>query len=500
MAKIPVIINVKEKGAKRAEKNIRGLSGSLKGMASNALLAGGAFLGAGALVAGIKAATAAAAEQQLSEKKLEAAFGKNIDGLKEYAKALQEQTMFGDEAILTAQAMLGSFIKDEEQMKLATKATLDLAAAKGMDLNAAADLVGKSFGSSTNALTRYGVEAEGAAGSTERLESLTANVAKLFGGQAEAQAQTFAGTMTQTKNALGDLAEVIGSAMTPAIGRMASRIKVAAEFWGDFLDTGKENKDESEKLTGELGKLNTQIKSQQERIELLKQAYMDGEISFHKFRDTTRMIDERIDSLNEKFKSQEEIIRNSPMHEVGLFDGYLDGLKKVEVQTKSIDEINERIDANKKIQVANDTKNAALSGKTASDSMKQVVRAETMEAVSGQISSIFKNVPYPLNLLLAAAAGGTTAALMDKALSQVPQFATGGDFVTSGPQMIMVGDNPSGRERVQVTPLGGDPNINGPQGSSINVTISGNVMSKDYVEGELADAIKEATRRGVAFS
>ena len=74
MAKIPVIINVKEKGAKRAEKNIRGLSGSLKGMASNALLAGGAFLGAGALVAGIKAATAAAAEQELSEKKLEASF------------------------------------------------------------------------------------------------------------------------------------------------------------------------------------------------------------------------------------------------------------------------------------------------------------------------------------------------------------------------------------------------------------------------------------------
>lgn len=36
--------------------------------------------------------------------------------------------------------------------------------------------------------------------------------------------------------------------------------------------------------------------------------------------------------------------------------------------------------------------------------------------------------------------------------SQVPSFAQGGDFVTSGPEMIMVGDNPSGRERVTVTP------------------------------------------------
>jgi len=42
-------------------------------------------------------------------------------------------------------------------------------------------------------------------------------------------------------------------------------------------------------------------------------------------------------------------------------------------------------------------------------------------------------------------------------------FATGGDFVTNGPQAIMVGDNPGGREHVTVTPES-SPNINGPQG------------------------------------
>ena len=37
-------------------------------------------------------------------------------------------------------------------------------------------------------------------------------------------------------------------------------------------------------------------------------------------------------------------------------------------------------------------------------------------------------------------------------LGSVPAFATGGDFITSGPQLIKVGDNPSGRERVTITP------------------------------------------------
>ena len=72
----------------------------------------------------------------------------------------------------------------------------------------------------------------------------------------------------------------------------------------------------------------------------------------------------------------------------------------------------------------------------------------------------------------------------------------GADFVTSGPQMMMVGDNPSGMERVQVTPLGGDPNIEGPQGSSITVNVSGNVMTEEFTESQILPALKEALRRG----
>ena len=105
-----------------------------------------------------------------------------------------------------------------------------------------------------------------------------------------------------------------------------------------------------------------------------------------------------------------------------------------------------------------------------------------------------KALPFPLSLVAAAGA----EALVSKAFkaAKVQEFATGGDFITDGPQMIMVGDTPRGQERVQVTPLGGDPNINGPQGSNITLNVSGNVMTQDFVENQLLDSIKESLRLG----
>ena len=113
-----------------------------------------------------------------------------------------------------------------------------------------------------------------------------------------------------------------------------------------------------------------------------------------------------------------------------------------------------------------------------------------------------KDYGWPASLPVMAMIGtiGALQTAAAVAANPIPKFAQGGDFVTAGPQNIMVGDNPGGRERVQVTPLS-SPNIAGPQGggSPITVNVSGNVMSQDYVEGELAEQIKEAIRRGNDF-
>ena len=62
-------------------------------------------------------------------------------------------------------------------------------------------------------------------------------------------------------------------------------------------------------------------------------------------------------------------------------------------------------------------------------------------------------------------------AQVGKIMSTEYKAALGADFTTSGPTRLLVGDNPGGRERVQVTPLS-SPNINGPQGQSINADMS----------------------------
>lgn len=157
-------------------------------------------------------------KQEQAERTLSQAIGGTSTRLLEYASALQQKTSFGDEDIIQVQATLAQYTNEEEKLKDLTGAVLDFATAKGMDLNSASELVGKSIGSSTNALSRYGITIQGAVGSQERFNSAMKGLTKEgIAGQAEAQTQTFTGRMQQAKNLFGDVAELIGQQFVPAI-------------------------------------------------------------------------------------------------------------------------------------------------------------------------------------------------------------------------------------------------------------------------------------------
>ena len=230
-----LLIKIGIKGDKKAQGALKKTEGSMKSLGSAAMKVGGVFFAAKGLISGFSSIIRLAGEQEQAEKKLEVALGKTSKALLDHASALQKMTAFGDEAIIGVQASLAAFIKDEEQIKKATEATLDMAVAMGMDLKAAGDLVAKTLGSSTNAMSRYGIQVEGAVGSTERLESLTNNVATLFGGQASAQAETMTGKIEQMKNSMGDAAETLGEVFSPAIIGSANLIKESAENLKDFI-------------------------------------------------------------------------------------------------------------------------------------------------------------------------------------------------------------------------------------------------------------------------
>tara|TARA_Y100000590_G_scaffold466960_1_gene644063 strand:- start:118 stop:2322 length:2205 start_codon:yes stop_codon:yes gene_type:complete len=175
-------------------------------------------------------------EQEKSERKLQQALGQTSVALHEYASALQQKTVYGDEDIINVQAQIAMFIKDENQIKKVTKATLDLAAAKGMDLKSAGDLMSKSIGSSTNALSRYGIQIDNSLRGSARLNAIVGETNKLFEGQAEAQGDTFGGSMAKASNALGDMAETLGESLAPLMAYFAEIIAVAATNLRDMFE------------------------------------------------------------------------------------------------------------------------------------------------------------------------------------------------------------------------------------------------------------------------
>ena len=137
----------------------------------------------------------------------------------EYANSLQKLTTYTDEAILSVETMLTRFGVEGPMLDKLTKATLDLAAAKGMDLSSAADLVAKSVGSSTNALARYGITIEGDVGSTERMQQAVDNISRLFGGAAAANASTLEGKIKQLANQFDDFKEKLGASLLPILSK-----------------------------------------------------------------------------------------------------------------------------------------------------------------------------------------------------------------------------------------------------------------------------------------
>jgi hypothetical protein len=216
------------------KKELRGVekesSRSSKAIVNSFKAVGGAILAAFSVqvVKSFAIESAKLADQQL---KAEAQLLTSLKGRKDaqqelikQAAELQKVTTFGDEETILAQSRIAAFVTETEQIKELTRVSQDFAAARGVDLATAADLITKSFASSTNALVRYGIEIEGAAGSNERLESAVDALDAAFKGQAQTLAQTGLGPLQQLQNAFGDLQEQIGAIIINGLPGLTSGV------------------------------------------------------------------------------------------------------------------------------------------------------------------------------------------------------------------------------------------------------------------------------------
>ena len=252
---VELLLDLKDRFSPNAGKAVASadkVDRSLGKIEKSAGKAGGAFDGAGKKIAGglnaVKVAalaavaamagvlsqvgkwTAAANAQERAETKLATTL-RNVTGatdaqvsaLIRQAGALQSATGYGDEATISAQAMLGTFQLTAEQIGLLTPVLLDTAEGlrrlgkENIDLEQIATSVGKAYVDGASALKRYGVSLSEAqeeqlklATGNERVGLLVEILRSNFGGLAETIGSTYEADVRRAAAATGDLDEALG--------------------------------------------------------------------------------------------------------------------------------------------------------------------------------------------------------------------------------------------------------------------------------------------------
>ena len=137
--------------------------------------------------------------------------------------------------------------------------------------------------------------------------------------------------------------------------------------------------------------------------------------------------------------------------------------------------------------------------KAGSKTMEALTIAAAIADTYAGANKALASGPPPFNF--AAAAGVVAAGLANVASIRQAydkkQGQTGFEGIIDEPTQFTVGEG-GAAEYVSVTPMEGVNNAGGGQG--ININISGNVMSQQFVEEELSERIAEAVRKGISFA
>lgn len=196
-----------------------------RGIASarNAMVALGSAYVVGRMVKGVVDAFAEQEQAVISLRAALEATGRGgaaaLDTLTKRAAELQKVTTHGDEAVIKATASFAQLATalDARELADAQKAIIGIADTfLGGDVNNAALLLGKTLGSTTNALTRYGITIDTSATQSEKLAQVLAQ-SDVFFRVSQERATSLSGRIEQLKNKFGDLKEEIGAQLLPVL-------------------------------------------------------------------------------------------------------------------------------------------------------------------------------------------------------------------------------------------------------------------------------------------
>lgn len=526
-AKIVRSTEKQDKGILDTNHSTRILGGSFAVLRSKMLLASFA---AGLFTMTIGRLIKAQAQQEEAEKKLSISLGKRSEELLKFASAQQKVTTFGDEETIQAMSLIGAYTNNEEAIKKLTQASMDLAIAKGMDLNSAVDLVAKSVFSSTNALSRYGVVIEGATGSTNRLEMATEALGDMYGGQAKAQAETMSGAIKALWNAIGDTAESMGKLLSPVIITVSNNLRKASEHADDFLkglnnliefgDVGgieaiKKRSDGTIDGYNNMGKAIREFTKEANRLgldtqELHKKALMNNEGEVRSQRDRAIII---IDAVRQE---QAKLLQMELEHQKSLRaarsqtdpDSELEILGDIALTEEEILFLKIAQENHSKIDLETRQKMANFASQTAASMMTSAVMGDDIsESLKRAVIQLMIMVAQAklYDMFMTSASGGSnkiTAGIAKFLFGHdggavtkhgIKRFHSGGLASDETPAILQQGEFVLSKNAVQSIGLESARAINeGRGGRGIQIHIHGGVVQEDYITNELIPAINKA--------
>jgi len=509
------------KNSRKMRLHTEGLRREIGKLRNNLLLISFAF---GAVAAAVNKTVAAYRKQLEAETRLRAslrnvatASADGADKLMQLAAALQQTTTFGDEQIISAQAMLATFQLNEDAIAALTPRMLDMATAMGTGgegLTTIALQLGKAFTGQVGALSRSGVLIDKAGLAISRTQGPTAEFAflvkeldKNFKGLAAELGDTTIGKIDQLKNEISDVNEELGKVSLP-VQVFALEIKksiIESLSWmvlfheearkagggmqllekipGIIKAVNKSFEDLEIDLpefgegtvTENIEKIIAGLKDEAAMLRLIGIESGKAGITFIEanklilpfFARQNILLRQKL-ALGVDIQTQEEI--NIARKKEGLDLTISQEAKIIELKIKEI-QLDDIIAQAKTKSITSTMRGlSALMGmnKDLALASGRVAQAAALIDMYAGANKAFQQGGV-LGFFTAAAiitAGLANVAQIESQISQMKSAATGADFTTSGPQILLVGDNPGGRERVQVSPLSSQ-NINGPQGGSL---------------------------------
>jgi hypothetical protein len=239
-------------GMDRADNSTKSFSSKVgkysKAMAKSFAIAGAAA-GAYAIKLGIDGVQAAIEDEQ-SQVKLAQALRNTTDATDAQIASTEsyitkQQLAFGvaDTKLRPALANLARATGDVGKAQELTNLALDISVATGKDLETVSLTLGKAYNGNIGALTRLGIPLDDAIKKSGDFNLVQGELARLFGGAAQANTKTYAGQLAIVTERFGELKESIGVAILPTLKNLLEQVNLVAKgFSGENESSGLSNK------------------------------------------------------------------------------------------------------------------------------------------------------------------------------------------------------------------------------------------------------------------